>query len=305
MNKKFLILVFIATIGIILIILFYQGEHRYQIINNKIIVATSFYPLYFLAKEIGGVQAEIINITPAGAEPHDYELTGQDLVRIQKSRLLILNGGHLEPWGDKIAQELKNTIIVIASQNLTVQQTIDEDGKIIIDPHVWLDPILAKKEAEKITQGFITADPENKAYYKTNLEKLAYKLEQLHQSYSRGLQACRQKSFITSHAAFYYLAKEYHLNEIAILGISPDEEPSAKKMAEITELIKKNNIKIIFFENLRPTKLSETIASESGVKTLVLNPLESLSDVELNQEKNYFTEMEKNLKNLRLALQCE
>ena len=307
MNKKFILLVSIAILVIGADVIFYYQKHKATDDGGKMFVTTSFYPMYFFAQEIGGNKAEVINITPAGAEPHDYELTGQDIVKIQSSRLLIINGGRLEPWGDKITQELQGskTTIIVAGQNLTNRQGVDENGKPIIDPHVWLDPILAKKEAEKIAQGFISTDPVNASYYKTNLQKLESDLDQLDQAYRQGFASCRQNSFITSHAAFGYLASEYHLNQIAILGVSPDEEPSGKKLTEISQTVQKNGIKIIFFESLVSPKLSETIAAETGAKTMVLNPIEGLTDTDLSQGKSYLTEMQQNLKNLKIALQCQ
>ncbi|MER3447434.1 MAG: zinc ABC transporter substrate-binding protein [Candidatus Dadabacteria bacterium] len=274
--------------------------------KSKLRVTASFYPLYYFATQIAGDKAEVINITPAGAEPHNYEPTARDIARIESSDLLILNGGNLEAWGDKIKDELtgRHTIIVIAGKGLVDRQLIEE-GKAIQDPHVWLSLPLAKQEVEKIVQGFIQADPANASFYQSNAQSLKDKLDALDKEYREGLHSCVSRDIVTSHAAFGYLAHQYHLNQIAIAGVSPDEEPNTKKLAEISDLVKAKGIRVIFFENLINPKLSETIANETGAKALVLDPIEGISNNDIKAGKNYFTQMEANLHNLRIALQCQ
>ncbi len=273
--------------------------------NNSILITTSFYPLYFFTSQIAQKNAEIKNITPAGAEPHDYEPTAKDLAFIEKSDLVILNGGGLEPWADKIKKDLedKNVIIVITGEGVINRETIEE-GQKIQDPHIWLSPPLAKRQVDVILNGLIEVDLKNKELYETNATNLKQKLDDLDNKFKTGLSNCTQKDIVTSHAAFSYLASTYGFNQIPISGVSPDEEPSTKELAEVADFAKNNNVKYIFFETLVSPKLSETIASEVGAKTLVLNPIEGIDEEEAKQGKNYFTIMEDNLKNLRVALEC-
>ncbi len=276
-----------------------------QTIGNKLQITASFYPLYYFASQIGGDKVSVANITPSGAEPHDYEPTTQDIAKIQNSKLLILNGS-VEAWGDKIRDNLQGekTKVVVAGQDLLTQQ-IEEEGKMGIDPHVWLSPQLAKKETEKIANVLEELDPENASYYHDNESKLETRLDQLDQTYKQGLTSCNQKDIITSHAAFGYLAKAYRLNQVPIAGISPDEEPSSQQLAEVADFAKQHNVKYIFFESLVSPKLSETIANEIGAKTLVLVPLEGISDGDMRNGKDYFTVMQQNLTNLQTALECK
>jgi len=273
--------------------------------NNKLQVTTSFYPLYFFTSQIAGDRAVVYNVTPAGAEPHDYEPTPQDIARIEDSKLLVLNGGKFEAWGDKMKDSLngQSTIVITVGEAL-VNPEVSGDNSLIHDPHVWLDPILAKREAETIAQELEQIDPDNASYYDGNLRELESKLDDLDAKFQQGLSSCQKKDIITSHAAFAYLAREYGLRQVAISGFSPDEEPSAQQLVKVADFAKSNNVDYIFFESLVSPKLSETIAREAGVKTMVLNPLEGLTDAEIAQGKNYFTEMENNLTNLKLALQC-
>lgn len=311
--KKIFPITIIILVLLVLITYQYRKEILSKLLNkpssntrSTLQVVASFYPMYFFASEIGGAKTDVYNITPVGAEPHDYEPTTQNIAKITKSNMLVLNGGKLEAWGDKIKDQLQetNAYIVIAGGNLANNQ-VEVKGKTITDPHIWLDPVLAKQEADNIELGFERIDPTGAAYFQLNSKKLDEAMDKLNDDYKKGLSNCMKKDFVTSHAAFSYLAARYGLNQIAIAGVSPDEEPSPQKLAEITDLVKKENIKVIFFEKLASPKLSETIAHETGVQTLVLDPIEGLSDDELRKGNNYFTLMRNNLANLKIALQCK
>lgn len=295
-NKYILVILGVAVLIVISIFAYTNSaKNNASLVNKKLQVFSSFYPMYFLASQIGGDRADVRNITPAGVEPHDYEPSAREIAQIESGNMLVLNGG-LEAWGDKIADNLKGTKvkIIIAGQGLLTQK----------DPHIWLDPELAKKEARAITVGFISLDPGNSSYFEDNEKKLNNKLDLLDNAYKQGLQNCQNTDFITSHAAFTYLAKRYGLRQVSISGLSPDQEPSGRQLAEIAKFAKEHDVRYIFFEKLVSPGLSETIASEIGAKTLVLDPIEGISDDDIKQGKNYFTVMENNLKNLQIALQC-
>ncbi len=273
--------------------------------SGKLKVATSFYSLYFFTKEIGGDKVDVTNITPAGAEPHDHDPSTGDIVKIEESKMLVLNGA-VESWGHKIKDILKgsNVLVVTAGEGLLTKQ-LTEGGQTGVDPHVWLDPILAKQEAHAIAQGLIKVDPADTTFYQHNEKKLDGELDQLDQDYRKGLVSCQQKDIITSHAAFAYLGSRYGLNQVAISGLSPDAEPSAAQLADATNFAKSHNVRYIFFESLVSPKLSDTIANEVGAKTLVLDPIEGLTDNDIKAGKTYFTVMQDNLNNLRIALSCK
>jgi len=306
MKNKYLLIIFgIIAIGVIAFLFRGNGINRgLRPDSSKLQVTASFYPLYFFASQIGGDKAEVKNITPAGSEPHDYDPSTQDIARIENGNMLILNGG-VEAWGNKIKDNLKGSKVkIISAGDGLLSKQIAEEGEVMKDPHVWLSPLLAKKEVAKITEGYINIDPANTEYYKNNEKVLDEKLDQLDISFKQGLANCQSKDIITSHAAFAYLAEAYGLNQVPISGVSPDEEPSAKQLADVANFAKQNNVKYIFFESLVSPKLSETIANEVGAETLVLDPIEGISDDRIKQGKNYFTVMEDNLKNLQIALQC-
>jgi len=268
-------------------------------------VSASFYPLYFFASQIGGGLADVANVIPAGVEPHDYELAPQDIVRLEQSRLVVLNGGGLEPWAGDIRHivDPAKTMVTDAGEGLMTRSG-EEDGAPIRDPHVWLSPKLAASMADAILQGFVVADPANRMEYEANAVLLKEKLGDLDREYREGLAHCARRDFITSHAAFGYLAAEYGLNQVSIAGLSPEQEPSPATLASVVRFAREHDIRYIFFETMVSPRLAETIAREIGAKTLVLDPIEGLAGDEISAGKNYFTKMYANLANLKLALAC-
>ncbi len=304
MNLKYLGAV-LGVVAIVVLGVIFLGHKSPSVTSEKVQVAASFYPLYFFASQIGGDKADVMNVTPAGSEPHDYEPTAQDMARIEASRLLIVNGASFEAWGEKIGQNIdpQKTLIVAAGEALATQ-TVVEDGETVTDPHVWLSPVLGKQMVDKIEAGFTQVDPANAGYYAANAAALQSKLDELDAAYRQGLASCAKKDIITSHSAFGYLATTYRLNQISITGISPDSEPSLKHLADVILFAKKNNVTVIFFESIVSPKLSQTIANEIGAKTMVLDPIEGLADDDIVAGKNYFTEMRQNLTNLEAALEC-
>ncbi|MCT1403007.1 metal ABC transporter substrate-binding protein [Paenibacillus sp. p3-SID867] len=171
-----------------------------------------------------------------------------------------------------------------------------------LDPHVWLSPALAIQQVRNIEQGLAEADPEHKDAYKANADAYVSKLEALDQEFNEGLKDSKRKDFITQHAAFGYLAHEYGLTQVPIAGLSPDQEPSASQMAKIIEFAKENNVKTIFFETLVASNVAETIATEIGASTAVLNPIEGLTEEDIAKELDYIAIMHQNLQALQAAL---
>jgi len=174
-----------------------------------------------------------------------------------------------------------------------------------VDPHVWLDPVIFRQEVEIIRDTLIEIDPQNAPAYLANATYLIDSLNELDQRFREGLRSCVKHDVVVSHDAFGYLAREYGFSIIPISGISPDEEPSPKDLARITDLVRAKGLQYIFFETTVSPKLSETIAREVGATTLVLNPLESLTPHEIQSGEQYHSVMGKNLTNLRRALICQ
>lgn len=298
MNKrKLLIIIIVITIVTVGLFLFNNKDNTSNK-DDRIKVITSFYPLYFFTSQIGGDKIEVFNITPSGAEPHSYEPTAKDMALIEDGDLLILNGGGLEGWEDNLKNNIldKNKIIIVGDGIINVEKS---------DPHIWLSPKLAIKIVEKIEERLSYIDPTNSEYYKNNLELLEKKLFNLDLNFTEGLSNCKNKDVVTAHMAFGYLAKDYGFSQTSISGLSTEEEPSTTEMIKLSNFVRNNNIKYIFYESLMSPKLSDTIAEETGALTLVLNPIAGLTNNEKISGEDYFSLMKQNLINLKIALECK
>lgn len=175
----------------------------------------------------------------------------------------------------------------------------DTDG---FDPHVWLNPLNAKKQMEAIKNGLVQVDPSNSKFYQDNFDYYAKKFDDLDKVYKDAAKEFTRKEIVVSHEAFGYLCNAYGLTQVAIEGISSESEPTPAKMAQIIKYVQENDVKVIFFEELASPKVAEAIARNTGAKTDLLNPLEGLSEENLKAGKDYFSVMEENLEALKRAL---
>lgn len=299
------LLIIFLTVALILGAAIYIGGGGVQKVSNKPRVVASFYVLAELAREVGGDRVDVAGITPPGVEPHDYEPSSRQVRQVFAAKVFLFNGGGFDSWAQKLAPDAKNEGVVTRDMSsyfpLRKARGEDREG---LDPHIWLDPVLAQKEVRIIRDALIKADPKNSAVYRKNAAAYMGKLAALNKAYRDGLTGCRTRKAVTSHAAFGYLARRYDL-EVLPISISPNAEPSPRRIGEISRLVKKEKIKYIFFEPLVSPKVARTIARETGAKTLVFNPIEGLTAKEAARGENYISLMKKNLKNLRLALGCE
>lgn len=304
-------------------LIFAKQQQQVKQNEDRLKISTSFYPLYFFAKEIAGEQALVVNLTKGGVDAHDFEPSVKDLQQINDSQLLILNGVGFEAWFEKFSAQVSGQVQVLNTATELAylsgagdehdedehegENEHEEDGHEHgdIDPHVWLDPVLAQGQVRAIAAKMIELDQNNAATYRQNKERLLQELEKLNQEFEQGLASCQQNSIVSSHMAFAYQAKRYGFEQIAITGLNPEEEPSSAKLAEISRLAKNLGIKYIFFENLLSPKLAETIAEEVGAQTLVAHPLENLTSAEEAAGANYFSVQRQNLTNLRQAMNCQ
>ncbi|HVH32182.1 MAG TPA: metal ABC transporter substrate-binding protein [bacterium] len=274
-------------------------------VADKIGVAASFYPMYEFARQVGGDRSRVRNLTPAGAEPHDYELTPKDIIAVNTSKVLIYNGAGFEPWAQKLLPQLPPSVLVVnAAEGIRIATATTGEDQGKPDPHIWMDPILAQRQVDNILAAFIKVDPEGKAVYGANAAKFKGELTALHERFQRALSPCRKKIFITNHAAFGYFAARYGLTQLGIVGLAPDAEPSASKIRELIRLARQNDIRFIYYESLVSPRVAAAIAREVGARTLVLDPLEGLTDKEMAHGKNYLSVMDQNLHNLKRGLDC-
>ena len=278
--------------------------------NGKLNVVTTFYPIYEFTKQVAGDTANVKLLIGAGTEPHEYEPSAKAVATIQDADTFVYENENMETWVPKLLKTLKKgkvNVVKATGKMLLLPGTEEEEdhdhGKEghhhEYDPHVWLSPKRAIKMVENIRDSLSKRYPDKKVTFQKNAAAYIKKLETLDKEYTTGLANAKQKSFVTQHAAFRYLALDYGLKQVSISGLSPDSEPSASRLAELTQYIKKNNIKYIYFEENASQALASTLAKETGVKLDVLNPLESLTEKQTKDGADYISIMQSNLKSLK------
>ncbi|MFF2076463.1 metal ABC transporter substrate-binding protein [Kitasatospora sp. NPDC058162] len=276
--------------------------------DGKLNVVASFYPMEFLAQQIGKDHVSVTDLTAPGVEPHDLELTAKQVAGVQKADAIIYLKG-LQPTVDQaVDQSNSKHRIDATTASPLVDHHLDEgtsggDGHQHAgpagDPHIWLDPTRYAAIAKSVGAEFAKADPAHAADYQKNTDDLVTRLGALDQEFQAGLKDARTKTFVTSHAAFGYLADHYGLTQVAINGVDPESEPTPARLAEVQKAAKDNGVTTIFFETLVSPKLADTVAKDLGLRTAVLDPLEGVKDP---SKDDYLTVMKQNLDNLRAAL---
>ena len=270
---------------------------------GRVPVIASFYPLAEFARQIGGDRVDVRTLVPPGVEAHDYEPTPRDLAALERARLFIYNGAGFEPWVDRLLPELASGVVRIsATEGLPLRAPAGASSGP--DPHVWLDPILAQQQAARVLAGLVAADPDFRATYERNAAALQAALQALHMRYEQGLRACRRKEFVTTHAAFGYLAARYGLRQVPMMGLDPESEPSPARLREIVEFIRRSGATVVYSEALISPRIAETVAAETGARVEVLNPLEGLTADEQRRGRDYIAVMDANLKALVAGLDC-
>lgn len=258
--------------------------------HKENIVFTSFYPVYEFTSRVVKDLYEIENLTPPGSEPHDFELSPKKIASLIDSKALMINGLNMESWAkDLPSKVLEKTCVV--SENI---ETITTMGQI--DPHIWLNPLNAIKEMENIASFMSKIDEDNKDAYSANYEMAKSEFLVLDNELLEISNNLTQKNIVVAHAAYGYMCDRYGLNQIAINGIEPDQEPTAKTIEAIIEAVDTYHINTIFTEELISSKVSEIIVKECGVKVEVLSPLESIDDGE-----DYISVMKENMQKIKEA----
>lgn len=307
--------------------------------ENPIKIIATFYPIYEYTREIVGDEATVNLLIPAGTEVHGYEPSTKDIAEIQDADVLVYEDPNMETWVPSALERIQkdSADVIQATEGLvllpggehddhdakaedhgrgtekredaleTIEQDLGEDAKKRgheehhheFDPHLWLSPARAILLVEKIRDGLIEKYPEKKDVFEKNAAAYLEKLSALDQSYQDGFATAKRRSFVTQHAAFAYLALDYGLRQISITGLSADTEPTLSRLEELSEYIHKYDIHYIYFEENAKASVAEALGKETGAELLVLNPLESLTEEQMDNGETYLSVMQENLEALR------
>jgi len=265
--------------------------------GQRFTIVAAFYPLQFLAERLAGDGAEVVNLVKPGAEPHDLELTPEQVASLADADLVIYLKGFQPAVDEAVEQQVDQdrTIDVAAVRPLLT----DPEGQP--DPHLWLDPARYAGIVNAVTAELVRVDPRHRTQARNHAEVLTEDLAALDGDFATGLKTCQRRELVVSHAAYGYLTARYRLKQVAISGLSPEEEPTPQRLAEVTDVARKYQATVVFFETLVSRKIAETLAAEVGAEARVLDPLEGLKP---GSRDDYFSVMRRNLDTLRTALDC-
>lgn len=268
--------------------------------SHKLRVVSSFFPIGEFVKKVGGNLIQSSLLIPVGNEPHDFEPTINEIQSANSADVLVYNGLGVENWINKISTPHK----IDASAGLNILY-YDKSNKTV-DPHVWLDPELVKKEVENIRDGIIKIDPVNRDYYMNNTKHFLKELDNLDATIRTDLQSCKKKDFISFHNAFSYFAKRYALNQHSISNAGPEAEVTPQRLAEVIDTAKNLQLHIIYSEELIDPRYASVVAQEiPDGKVLVLSPIEGLTKAEQDAGTGYLDKMREIVKNLMVGLECK
>jgi zinc transport system substrate-binding protein len=287
--------------------------------DGTVQVLASFYPLQMIAQQVGGDRVEVGSLTPPGAEPHDVELSPAQVASVSAAQLVVYQSG-FQAAVDAAVSEAGPARTVDAA-DLAHLETTEQEGHTQelggeshdeaghedeghehggLDPHFWLDPTRMPAVADAVADALSEIDPDGADTYRANATALDARFDELDAAYTAGLATCERRTVVTTHEAFGYLAQRYDLQQVGIAGVDPETEPSPARLRDVGDLVRAQGVTTIFFETLASPKVAQTLASDLGVETAVLDPIEGLTD----DAQDYFTISEANLEALRVALSC-
>lgn len=274
--------------------------------TGKLDVVASFYVLAEVARAVGGDDVVVHDLTPAGTEPHDVELTSSQVDDIEDAGVLIYLGNGFQPAIERAAKRRGPDIVDDDDGKATVDvlDPVPDDQIKEDDPHIWLAPALLSAAVSGVRDALGEADPDNAVEYTRRAEAYQQQLVALDAEMREGLADCERRVIVTAHEAFHYLAATYGLEQKAISGLSPGAEPEGDRLSELAGEIERTGATTVFTEELVPAKTAQALAREAGVATAVLDPLEGLTDAKRKAGATYFTVMRENLQALRKALGC-
>ncbi|OGR42112.1 MAG: zinc-binding protein [Elusimicrobia bacterium GWA2_56_46] len=278
---------------------------------RRLKVVTTIFPLYDMARAIGGDRTEVTLLLPPGIEAHSFEPKPGDMARINEADLFVYTGKFMEPWaGDILGSVInKDLLAVDAGRGVKMMESAGHGrggAPGAPDPHIWLDFDNAKVMAGNIAGALESRDPAGGGFYRRAAAAYNAKLDSLDSAYRTGLSSCRTKEIIYGgHYAFGYPARRYGLKYLAAQGLSPDSEPTARDLAALIGRVRKDGVKFIFYEELASPKIAETIAGETGARMLLLNAAHNIGRDQVERGVSFFDILQKNLDTLKTGLECE
>lgn len=304
-----------------------SGSETETAIDKKTLsIVTTVIPVYDFTKKIVGDHAEVSIITPVGQEPHHWEPTAKDMEKMTKADLFVYNGADLEPWISALLPKLEQSKVPIvnSSDGIVLQkyeegahnhseeiedsshdhfhEKTDASGADTAveqtDPHIWLNPSNVAVQMENITKELVRIDPDHRTDYEAKLAQQKERLASLDTDLKTNLGNLSQKTFITTHGAYGYLANAYGLQQIAIDGVMSHSEPSPAKLAEIIKKAQENHVNTIYYDQSISEKVANTVAQAIQGRVSVLYNYETVTKEQFEKGEDYFSIMRYNMEEL-------
>lgn len=268
-----------------------------NIVDDKLNIIVSIYPLKEFTEKIAGDKATVTCLVPDNMEPHDYEPKTKDFETLSKSKIFIYNGLGMETWVDQVNEAIKEKGVTILDSSTGVEVRKEENA---VDPHIWLSVKNAEIQSENIKNTLVKLDEKNKDYYEENYKKFKEELENVYNEYKPKFDTLNKKNFVTGHAAFGYLCRDFGLTQKSVENLFAEGEPTPKQLEDLVKFCKENNIKTVFSESLASPKVSQTLAKEVGAEVVPILTLESKED-----DKDYIKAIKYNLDEIYKCLSKE
>ncbi len=269
----------------------------------RLSIITSFYPLQEFTTRLVGTDVRVQALVPPGVEPHDWEPSPGDVLSVAAADLVVYIHARFETFIPELLAAVPEAPPAVATSEGRDLVTLETGEIPRIDPHIWLDPIMAQQQVPKIRDALIQIDPDYEAGYRERAEGLLADLEALHAEILEGLKGCEFRTFIASHAAFTYFARRYNLT-LESISLDPEVGPGPARIRALIDYALTYNLTIIYTEPLVAAGAADVVAEEIGGKTLPLDPVEGLTSIDASSDRTYFSIMRNNLTNLRIGLRC-
>ncbi len=314
MNNRFFKLALLLSISTFILVACGQDESDSKA-DGKLTIYTTLYPLEYFAERIGGEDVTAESIIPPGSDAHSFEPTTRTMAELAEADLFIYNGAGMEGFADAAQDTLSNEDVMVleSAKDIHLDESEEEHEEHEheehadhdhgdMNPHIWIDPILAIEQAENIKDALIALDPDQKETFETNFSSLQEELLALDQSFQEMADRADKKEFLISHDAYSYWESRYGLEQLSVSGLSPSQEPTQKQLEEIIETAKSHNLKYMLFEQNATPKPAKAVQKELGLNTLRIHNLSVLTEEDIENNETYFTLMEKNIQTLQKAL---
>lgn len=284
--------------------------------NEGLSVITTFYPMYEFTQQVAGDAASVSMLIPAGTDSHGFEPSAQDVAQISEADVFVYSSPEMETWVSDMLSTIESEDVVVVEASEAVEllenhpieigqenHNHGEEGHSHgLDPHVWLDPVYAQQQVETIRDGLIEADPENQSLYTDQADQFNAELNTLNQEFEEAFAEAENRTFVTQHAAFGYLAERYDLTQVSIGGLSTETEPNPARLAEISSYVQEEDIPVIYYNQSASSAIADTVAEETNTETAQLHSIEGVSEEEQAEGADYLSLMRQNLEALKLSI---